>query len=93
MWEKPGFPAYSRVSREACQTAGMAGWGGRIQTLRWRIGNQPLSPVQEELQNSISLKFISLSKSSNFENRTESTKSRAPERNEPFGEECADAAD
>ena len=24
-------------------------WGGRIRTLRWRIGNQPRSPVQEEL--------------------------------------------
>ena len=33
MWEKPGFPTYSRVSREACQTAGMAGWGGRISNL------------------------------------------------------------
>jgi hypothetical protein len=71
----------------------MAGWGRRIRTLRSRIEKQPLSPVQEELQNSVSLKFISLSKSSNFENRTESAKSRAPERNEAFGEEWADAAD
>ena len=31
MREKPGFPAYSRVSREACQTAGMAGWAGGIE--------------------------------------------------------------
>jgi hypothetical protein len=39
------------------------------------------------LQNLILLKFISLSKSSNFGNRTESAESRALERIEPFGEE------
>jgi len=44
-------------------------------------------PVREELQNPISLEFISLFKPSNFENRTESTESRAREKNEPFGEE------
>jgi hypothetical protein len=36
--------------------------------------------------NPMSLKLVSLSKRSNFENRTESAESRAPERNEPFGE-------
>ena len=46
-----------------------------------------LLPVREELQNPISLQFISLSKHSDFENRTESVESRAPERNWPFGEE------
>jgi hypothetical protein len=35
----------------------------------------------------ISLAFISLSKYSNLENRTEAAESRAPERNGPFGEE------
>jgi hypothetical protein len=52
-----------------------------------------LLPVREELHNPISLQFISLSKHSNFENRTESAESRALERNEPFGEEGADSAD
>jgi hypothetical protein len=32
------------------------------------------------------LKFISNSKRSNFEHRTESVESRASEKNEPFGE-------
>jgi hypothetical protein len=46
-----------------------------------------LLPVREELQNPISSEFISVSKHSNFENRTVSAESRALERNEPFGEE------
>lgn len=45
-----------------------------------------LLPIREELSNPISLEFVSLSKPSNFENRTESAESRDPERNEPFGE-------
>ena len=43
--------------------------------------------------NPIASEFTSVSKHSNFENRTESAESRAPERNEPFGEEGADSAD
>jgi hypothetical protein len=39
-----------------------------------------------------SLDFKSVSKHSNFENRTESAKSRALERIEPFGEEWAASA-
>ena len=35
----------------------------------------------------ISLAFISLSEHSNLKNRTEFAQSKAPERNEPFGEE------
>jgi len=42
--------------------------------------------VREELQNPISSEFISASKHSNFENRTESAESRAPERDGAFGE-------
>jgi hypothetical protein len=45
-----------------------------------------LSPVQEEPQNLFLLNFISHSKHSDFENRTESGESRAPEKNGPFGE-------
>ena len=41
----------------------------------------------------IALEFISVSKHSNFENRTESAESRALEKNELFGEEGADSAD
>jgi hypothetical protein len=52
----------------------------------WRVRNQMLLPVREEPQNPISLEFISLTKHSNFENRSESAESRAPERNGPFGE-------
>jgi hypothetical protein len=66
---------------------GTAGWGGRIRTSIWRIRNRMLLPVQKELQNPVSLRFVSLSKHSNFENRTESAESRASERNGPFGEE------
>jgi hypothetical protein len=46
-----------------------------------------LLPARQDLQNLISSKFISRSKHSNFENRTESAESRALERIEPFGEE------
>jgi hypothetical protein len=49
--------------------------------------------VREKLQRPISSEFISASKHSNFENRTESAESGALERNEPFGEEWADPAD
>jgi hypothetical protein len=45
-----------------------------------------LSLVREELQNPVSFGFISISKQSSFENRTESAESTAPERNGPFGE-------
>jgi hypothetical protein len=46
-----------------------------------------LLPLRKEPQNPVSLKFMSLSKHLNFENRTESAESRASERNGPFGEE------
>jgi hypothetical protein len=42
--------------------------------------------VREEPQNLFLLKFVSNSKRSNFEDRTESVRSRASERNGPFGE-------
>src|SRR5882672_1610608 len=46
-----------------------------------------LLPAREDLQNPISSEFISRSKHSNFENRTEYAESRALERIEPFGVE------
>ena len=49
--------------------------------------------VREGLQNLTSPHFVSLSEHSNFENRTKLAESRALERNEPFGEECAGSAD
>jgi hypothetical protein len=61
-------------------------WGGRIRTSRWRIGNWTLSPVREKPPNLFPPKFISNSKCSNFEKRTESVESRASERNGPVGE-------
>jgi hypothetical protein len=68
---------------------------GRVQHDNVRIaehqralrGVQETLLVREELQNPISSEFISASKHSNFENRTESAESGALERNEPFGEE------
>jgi hypothetical protein len=60
--------------------------GGRNRTSIWRLRNRMLLPVREELQNPISSELTSVSKHSNFENRTESAESRALERNEPFGE-------
>jgi hypothetical protein len=67
--------------------AGLPGWGGRTRISRWRIRNRMLLPIREELQNPISLQFLSLSIHSYFENRTDSAESRAPESNWPFGEE------
>jgi hypothetical protein len=46
-----------------------------------------LLPAREDLQNPISSEFITPSKYSNFENRTDSAESRALERIKPFGEE------
>ena len=86
MREKPGFPAHSRALKEVCQEAGMRGWGGRFR-LDMAHSDRMLLPVREQRQNPISLQFISLSKHSNFENRTESAESRAPEINGQFGEE------
>jgi hypothetical protein len=92
MREKPGLPAHSRVSWEVWLDAEMAGWGGRNRTSIWRFRKRMLLPAREDLQNPISSKFISRSKHSNFENRTESAESRALERIEPFGEEWAGSA-
>jgi hypothetical protein len=64
----------------------MGGWGGWIRTSRRRIGNRTLSPVREKPPNLFPLKFISNSKCWNFENRTESVKSKASEKNGPIGE-------
>jgi len=64
----------------------LPGWGGRIRTSIWRIENRAFSPLREKPQNLFPLKFISNSKRSIFENRIESVKSRAWERNGPFGE-------
>ena len=52
-----------------------------------------LLPAREDLQNPTSSEFISRSKHSNFENRTEYAESRALERIEPFGEEWAGSTD
>jgi hypothetical protein len=83
-----GHLAEHDASKQAVvPSAGMPGWGGRIRTPIWRFRNRMLLPVREELQNPISLNSISISKHSNFENRTEFAESRAPERTEPFGEE------
>ena len=63
-------------------------WLGRKDSnLDMAIPKSDALACQRELQNPVSLELISLSKHSNFENRTESAESRAPERNEPFGEE------
>jgi hypothetical protein len=84
--ETPGFPAASYVFWGVRPKAGLAGWGGRIRTPRWRNGNRKLSLVRQKLQNLFPSKLISNSKRSNFENRTGSVESRASERNGPFGE-------
>ena len=78
--------AFLRVSGTVSPKAGLPGWGGRIRTSRWRIGNRTLSPVREKPHNLFPVTIISNSKRSNFENRTESTESRDLERNGPFGE-------
>jgi hypothetical protein len=52
-----------------------------------------LSPIRPEPETSFPLRFISRSKSWNFENRTEFGESRASERNWHFGEYRADSAD
>src|SRR4051812_25978524 len=70
----------------------MAGWGGRNRTTKWRFQKRILLLGREKLQNHISSEFISCSKHSNFENRTESAESRARERIEPFGEEWRGSA-
>lgn len=58
-----------------------------IRNIRWRIANGALSPVRENPHNPFPAKFITNSKRWNFENRIESVKSRASERNGPFGEQ------
>jgi hypothetical protein len=89
MREKPDFRPILAFLGELGRTrewvAGAGGFEHRYG--EFEIGCSSL--VQEELQNPISLKFIILSKHSNFENRTESAESRAPERNGAFGEELA----
>ena len=61
-------------------------WLGRKESnLDMAISNRTLLPVREELQNPIALEFTSVSKHSNFENRTESAESRALERNDTNG--------
>jgi hypothetical protein len=77
---------FLRLSGPGSPIAGLAGWGERIRTSMWRVRNQTLSPVRAESQNHSLLNFISSSKRLNFENRTESSESRASERNGPFGE-------
>jgi len=77
---------FSASARPFSRAAGMPGWGGRIRTSRWRIGNRTLSPVREKPQNPFPLKFITNSKRWKFENRIELVESRASERNGPFGE-------
>ena len=78
--------AFLRLQRVKSPGAGLPGWGGRIRTSIWRIENRAFSPLREKPQNLFPLKFISNSKRSIFENRIESVKSRAWERNGPFGE-------
>jgi hypothetical protein len=78
--------ALPRISSAPSPIAALTGRGGGIRTSIWRIGNRTLSPVREKPQNLFPLKFISDSKRSNFENRTESEESRASEKNGPFGE-------
>lgn len=64
-------------------------WLGRkVSNLDMVISRNRCScPSERSYRTPISVAFISLSKHSNLENRTESVESRAPERNEPFGEE------
>jgi hypothetical protein len=92
MREKPGFPAHFHVSWAVLPNAEMPGWGGRNRTSIWRFQKRMLLPAREDLQNPISPEFISRSKYSNFENRTESAESRALESIEPFREEWATSA-
>jgi hypothetical protein len=91
--KKPAFPAQSRLFWELGPNAGMAGWGGRYRTWSgdFELGRSRL--FERGYRTPVSMAFISLSKHSNLENRTESAESRAQERNGPFGEERADFAD
>jgi len=57
----------------------------------FEIGCSSLS--KRKSQNPSSLRLLSLSKHSNFENRNGFAESRASEKNGPFGEETADPAD
>jgi hypothetical protein len=84
--KSPPLAGLSVIVRASFSTPGLPGWGGRIRTPRWRNGSRKLSPVRAKPQNLFSLKLISNSKRSNFENRTGSVESRASERNGPFGE-------
>jgi len=72
--------------KRSCVAERTDGWLGWIRASKWRIGNRALSPVREKTLNLFPLKFISNSKRSNFQDRTERMESRASERNGPFGE-------
>jgi hypothetical protein len=45
------WQTFLRLSGPACPIAGLPGWGSRIRTSRWRIGNRTPSPVREKPQN------------------------------------------
>jgi hypothetical protein len=66
----------------------MGGLGRKASNLEMEISKSDCFCLFERsYKTAISLEFINISKHSNFENRTEFAESRAPERNEPFGEE------
>jgi hypothetical protein len=76
--------AFLRSPGQLSMTSELPGYeDSNLEMANW---NQTLSPVREKTQNLFPLEFISNSKRSNFENRTEPVKSRASERNGPFGE-------
>jgi hypothetical protein len=72
------FLAFLRVKSPVAR---LVGWGGRIRTSIWRVRNQTFSHVRQKRQNLFPMKFISNSKGSIIENRTEWVESRASERN------------
>jgi hypothetical protein len=89
MREKPVFTA---IATSLGQLGRMQEWLAEAGGFEPRYGGleiiyQTLSPVRKKRQNLFPLKFISNSKRSNFENRTEWMESRASERNGPFGEQ------
>jgi hypothetical protein len=65
----------------------VVGWRRRYRTSIWRFRTRCSRLFERSYRTPISFAFISLSKHSNLENRTESAESRAPERNGPFREE------
>jgi hypothetical protein len=85
MGEKLGFPARLASLGKLGQSLEWVADGRRI---KFDMTTEKLDALacRRGAADMFSLSFISRSKRWNFENRTESTESRASERNGPFGE-------